>query len=151
MVKKTYEELSKDEIDILYDFIKRKSMFSANRTKLQHFLPEFNGKIYDKRFVDEMLENLRNVGYLYSKSIFNETSSSVSGLKIGDYEYEYDIKDSITYQGLYRRFRNRILKDKIFDWIRNLGTFLLNNLITIIVALITSVITTYITLKLFGN
>ena len=150
MLKRRDEDLSKDELDILYIFIKRKSMFNSNRISLHYFSSNFNDKVYDIPQLMEMFDNLVNVGYLMKEILIVGKKVRLND-EVNTFDIEYGIKDSLTYQNLCKKFRCRLICDKIWNLIKKIMAYLAKDLTTIIISVITALITTYISLHLFGK
>ena len=149
-----FKDLTKDEIDILYYFFKNKIMANAQKAILNDFL-QFNEYVHDTQEIQTILDNLVKAGYLQSR--FNLDNSEkktfrfIPFSKLGTIEVEYGIKDRATYEILYKKFKTRIYIDKIKSFLMRLWNFLLQYIVTIIVSSVTSILTAYFTLRLFGK
>lgn len=76
------DELTKEEENILYDFVKDKTMFETNRKSVRYFLSVYYQGIYDMTDIERMLSKLERKGYL-SESI--EVGDLAYGIKVVPY------------------------------------------------------------------
>jgi len=141
-------KLSKEERNFLYYFVKNKSMSQGRRTSISFFLPEFNGIVYDSKDVREILQNLVKADYLLGNVGKIDKKTTLDGSEHYTADMEYGIKDKSTYQQLYREYRIRLFIDKLRDYIIKLWEFLWKHFI---ITILTTIITTYIIIKLFGD
>jgi hypothetical protein len=148
---KSDAKLTKEESDVLFYFIQTKSMYDVNMKQAINFLPEFNGVVREKKEIYNILDRLSRYDYLKSKSILICSTQLVSGRQCPVYELEYGIKDRATYQTLYKKYKIQIFWTKFFNGLRRICTWIFDHLITILFTVITSVIITFVCLKLFGQ
>ena len=143
---------SKENKDILYEFVQQQSLFSSKKLNLDYFLPSFKGKIYDRHEMLVKLESLVDGGFLLDirhTVKIGEIGTFVKGERY-DTIYEFGIKDTATYRMLYSEFYYRILFDNFLEFLSNIIKVVVDNLKQIGVAVATSIITTYLCLRFFG-
>jgi hypothetical protein len=126
------DDLSKEELDILYIFVKGKYMYITAPAKLGYFLSVYKG-IYDMNDVVAMLSKLVDKQYI--------DVDSHMGTAI------YGIRDVSTYKNLRNIFKYRLYLDRILQFLKDSWSFLWRHfIITILVALITA----YLYNRFFG-
>jgi hypothetical protein len=145
MSNKKWGELTEAEVDLLYNFFENKILY-GNMVELKHFLPQFNGVVYDSRDMQVMLNNLERAGYITTRRNFDDCKKGAFGMvSFADAmgaKVEYGIKDRVTYERLQRLFRNRAHLDRIKRAGKQICEFLLKHIIAaIIAAILVSILT----------
>lgn len=129
-------------------------MINGRKAALEEFL-QFDGGVHDTLEIKAILDDLIQAGYLNTRmNVINSDRKSfgfIPSAKLGNIDVEYGIKNKATYNFLHEKFKYRLHRDKVINSLKQLGDFLLKNIVTIIVAIITSLLTTYIGLRLFGK
>jgi hypothetical protein len=142
-----FKNLSREERDFLYHFVKTKSMFNAHRTSINFFLPEFNNTIYNTGDVSRILEKLTNSEYLSVSSEVISIKQDFTG-RHPVVDLQYGIKDKSTYEDLYALFKIRIYLEKTFEYTKKIWGFLWEHFI---ITVLVSLATTYLAIRLFGK